>query len=96
MSRPLRIEFPGALDHVTSRGDPREPIYRDDVDRSAPLPHRGQGDRHQALYLAYQEGGVKVTQLGRETGLSASHGSRLISEAEKGKWETPSCGEGLK
>ena len=29
MSRPLRIEFPGALYHVTSRGDRREPIYRD-------------------------------------------------------------------
>ncbi|NEV65280.1 transposase, partial [Thiorhodococcus minor] len=25
MARPLRIEFPGALYHVTSRGDRREP-----------------------------------------------------------------------
>ena len=33
MSRPLRIEFAGALYHVTSRGDGREDIYRDDVDR---------------------------------------------------------------
>jgi putative transposase len=33
MSRPLRIEFPGAVYHVTSRGDRREAIYRDDVDR---------------------------------------------------------------
>ena len=37
MSRPLRIEFPGALYHVTSRGDRREPIYRDDADRLAHL-----------------------------------------------------------
>ena len=28
MSRPLRIEFPGAVYHVTSRGDRREAIYR--------------------------------------------------------------------
>ncbi len=35
MSRPLRIEFPVAVDHVTSRGDRREPIYRDDADRVA-------------------------------------------------------------
>lgn len=35
MSRPLRIEFPGALYHVTARGDNREDIYRDDRDRSA-------------------------------------------------------------
>jgi REP element-mobilizing transposase RayT len=31
--RPLRIEFPGAMHHVTSRGDRRELIYRDDTDR---------------------------------------------------------------
>lgn len=37
MSRPLRIEFPGALYHVTSRGDRREPIYRDDADRECQL-----------------------------------------------------------
>jgi len=34
MARPLRIEFPGALYHVTSRGDRREPIYEDDADRT--------------------------------------------------------------
>ncbi len=33
MSRPIRIEFSGALYHVTSRGDRREPIYEDDADR---------------------------------------------------------------
>ena len=33
MSRPLRIEFPSAIYHVTSRGDRREPIFDDDVDR---------------------------------------------------------------
>jgi len=33
MARPLRIEFAGALYHVTSRGDGREDIYLDDGDR---------------------------------------------------------------
>ena len=33
MSRPLRLEFPGALYHITSRGDRRENIYEDDIDR---------------------------------------------------------------
>ena len=33
MARPLRLEFAGALYHVTSRGDRREDIYRDDDDR---------------------------------------------------------------
>lgn len=35
MARPLRIEFPGALYHVTSRGDAHEAIYRNDADRRA-------------------------------------------------------------
>ena len=34
MARPLRIEFSGALYHVTSRGNAREDIYHDDEDRS--------------------------------------------------------------
>jgi putative transposase len=33
MARPIRIEFEGALYHVTSRGDRREAIYEDDADR---------------------------------------------------------------
>jgi putative transposase len=33
MARPLRIAFPGALYHVTSRGNARTAIYADDTDR---------------------------------------------------------------
>lgn len=33
MTRPLRLEFPNALYHVTSRGDRREDIFDDDDDR---------------------------------------------------------------
>lgn len=33
MSRPLRIEFPGAVYHVTSRGNARHKIFEDDKDR---------------------------------------------------------------
>lgn len=35
MARPLRIELAGGLYHVTSRGDRREDIYKDDTDRLA-------------------------------------------------------------
>ena len=35
MARPLRIEFPGALYHVTSRGDRREDIFVGEEDRDA-------------------------------------------------------------
>lgn len=33
MARPLRIEFPGAVYHITSRGNEKKAIFRDDVDR---------------------------------------------------------------
>jgi REP element-mobilizing transposase RayT len=33
MARPLRIEYDGALYHVTSRGNERKPIFKDDNDR---------------------------------------------------------------
>jgi REP element-mobilizing transposase RayT len=33
MARPLRIEFPGAVYHVTSRGNARQPIFTNDEDR---------------------------------------------------------------
>lgn len=33
MARPLRIEYPGAVYHITSRGNEQRPIFRDDFDR---------------------------------------------------------------
>lgn len=42
MARPLRIEFTGALYHVTARGDRREDIYEDDEDRAAFLKVLGE------------------------------------------------------
>ena len=33
MPRKLRVEYPGAMYHVMSRGDRREDIFVDDVDR---------------------------------------------------------------
>jgi putative transposase len=54
MSRPLRIEFAGALYHVTSRGDRRESIFVDDEDRRALLGVVAQGlERFDAQMLAY-------------------------------------------
>jgi len=33
MSRPLRIEYAGAVYHITSRGNEKKAVYKDDVDR---------------------------------------------------------------
>jgi putative transposase len=42
MARPLRIEFPDALYHVTSRGNEKRPIFRSNHDRAAFLTFLGQ------------------------------------------------------
>lgn len=42
MARPLRLEYPGALYHVTARGDRREDIYLHDRDRSGFLALLGE------------------------------------------------------
>lgn len=34
MTRPLRLEFPGAIYHITSRGNARENIFRGKIDRN--------------------------------------------------------------
>jgi len=42
MSRKLRLEYPGAIYHVMSRGDRREPIFKDDEDRQRFLDTLGE------------------------------------------------------
>jgi len=41
MARPLRIEYPGAVYHVTSRGNERKAIFRTNADREAFLAFLG-------------------------------------------------------
>lgn len=54
MSRPLRIEFPGAIYHMTARGDRREPIFVDDEDRNSLLDVVAKAmQRFDAQALAY-------------------------------------------
>ena len=54
MSRPLRLEFEGAVYHVTSRGDRREAIFEDDEDRAVLLAIVALGlERFGATLFAY-------------------------------------------
>lgn len=54
MSRPLRIEFDGAVYHITARGDRRENIFEDDEDRLTLLEVLGDGlSRFDASLLAW-------------------------------------------
>ncbi len=51
MARPLRLEFPGALYHVTARGDRQEPIFENDTDRALFLELLGKEVRQQGWWL---------------------------------------------
>jgi REP element-mobilizing transposase RayT len=42
VARPLRTDFAGALQHVTSRGNERRPIFHDDRDRETFLGFLGE------------------------------------------------------
>ena len=54
MSRPLRIEYCGAVYHVTSRGNGREDIFRDDEDRPNWLKLFGEAcERYNWLCYSY-------------------------------------------
>ncbi|MEP6503295.1 MAG: transposase [Betaproteobacteria bacterium] len=54
MARALRIEFPGAVYHVTSRGDRQEAIFVDDEDRRRLLELVARGtERFDATVAAY-------------------------------------------
>ena len=54
MARPLRIEFPGALYHLTSRGNERKKIFFRDEDRQAFLETLdGVGERFNWRCYAY-------------------------------------------
>jgi REP element-mobilizing transposase RayT len=51
MARPLRLEFPGAVYHVTARGDRQEPIFEDNDDRVAFLELLAKETRQQGWLL---------------------------------------------
>ena len=54
MSRPLRIEYPAALFHITSRGNERRNIFLDDTDREQFLDYLGEAvDRFGWILTAY-------------------------------------------
>ncbi len=60
MARPLRIEFAGAVYHVTARGNARADIYYNDDDRDTflTLLHHT-CERHGWLCHGYQNDGVR-------------------------------------
>jgi hypothetical protein len=59
MSRPLRIEFSGALYHVTARGNRRESIFLDDGDRARFLDVLGEVETRDEAHKAFDRALVR-------------------------------------
>ncbi len=54
MARPLRIAYPGAFYHITSRGNERKDIFKDQEDREKFLSYlESATERYEALIHAY-------------------------------------------
>ncbi|CAH1087015.1 hypothetical protein [Candidatus Nitrotoga sp. 1052] len=63
MARPLRLEFSGALDYVTSRGDRREDIFLSPIDQVTQVADPMDGTT-QINYRADRNLGSVVNPLG--------------------------------
>lgn len=71
MARPLRLQFPGAVYHVMSRGIERRPIVRDDADRKRWiqwLQRTVDLSRAVAAYLARRRYGYPATAVAAALG----------------------------
>jgi len=89
MPRQLRIQFPGAMYHVMSRGNRRAEIFLDDVDRH---------DSLKTLAEACQKTGwqresplthidnLLVSVLGLATNGEARYGSQSSRNHQQGRW----------
>src|SRR6266849_5355747 len=51
MARPLRIEYPGAVYHVITRGNNRQAIFTDDRDRTTYLQKLGHYCKEKEVHL---------------------------------------------
>src|SRR4051794_23691884 len=51
MARPIRLEYPGAVYHVTARGNERRRTFRDDADRRQFIGTLAQAVEQQGLRL---------------------------------------------
>ena len=53
MARPLRIEYPGAFYHVTSRGNERKDIFKSNTDREMFLSYLASAqEKYEAVFHA--------------------------------------------
>lgn len=87
MSRSRRIEFPVAVSHVTSRGDRRELIYRDEADRAIQLAVQRLGVRslmRQVSHATSIDPRLKHGLTGSRLGAALGCGCKLVDHLTSG------------
>ena len=91
MARPLRLEYPGAVYHVTSRGNARQDIVMDDRDRTRFLEKLAHvidrfGWRCHAFCLiamAYRKYRYRLREIAEHLGVHEATVSRCFKQAEQ-------------
>jgi len=85
MARPLRVEFPGAVYHVTSQGNARKSIYLSDSDRYDFLDIRNRAVERYAPSLFEVIGSVSADQISRysDDTIQLVRSSIALFESEK-------------
>lgn len=82
MTRPLRLQFAGALYHVSSRGDRRKMIYRDEFDRLNWLEILGQScERYNFLVHSFCQMGNHYHLLVETVEANLAQGMRHLNGA---------------
>ena len=80
MARPLRIEFAGAVYHITSRGNAREDIFDDNSDRGMFLKTLGQTvERHNWLCRT-PKGCLSLTERASSLNNQKKHPSQVLTQ----------------
>jgi uncharacterized protein YerC len=94
MARPLRIEFPGAVYHVTSRGNACADVFEDDADRELFLKNLGQvvkrfnslcfptflkAERNRLIRLTHGKHGYTLKEISQVLGIHYTTVSKVIN-----------------
>jgi DNA-directed RNA polymerase specialized sigma subunit len=86
MSKPMRIAYPGAVHHITARGNERMKIFLDDQEREIFLKGARQGARREeSIYRSYVESGYTMKEIADYLGIHYVGVSRAIKKYEREK-----------
>jgi DNA-directed RNA polymerase specialized sigma subunit len=82
----MRIEYAGAVHHLTSRGNERKKIFLNDRGREIFLKGARQGaSREESIYPSYGESGYRMKEIADYLGIHYVGVSRAVKKYESEK-----------